>query len=252
MSSITYTRWGALGELIQWHLCPAMDRVLVQLYIIRPPTSCIICSSGLSWSDSDTAVTQLTLLVQAFIDPPCPPTPFRMQFQVLKQRTGFFAACPINLSSSSPHPISIWLCWIYGGSFLTPVCLYIRVPLFQSQGAVYQHTEGRWKMGAAIPSCSSRGPHALCLPTALSGCTWPFMSPTYCHPSPNLDPKQWMQEGASSQHVLSQDPCTCYVFFQDFPPDSLRAPMSPYLRQQRPLAFPWEHTSQPNSAFFLY
>ena len=105
--------------------------------------------------------TQLTLLFQPFIDPPCPPTPFRMQFQVLKQRTGFFAICPINLSSSSPHAISIRLCWIYGVSFLIPVCLYILVPLSQSQGAVYQHTEGRWKMGPAIPSCSSRGPPCL-------------------------------------------------------------------------------------------
>ena len=97
--------------------------------------------------------TQLTLLFQPFIDPP---TPFRMQFQVFKQRTDFFAIFPINLSSSSPHPISIWLCWIYGGSFLTPVCPYTRVPLSRSQGAVYQHTEGRWKMGPAIPSYSSR------------------------------------------------------------------------------------------------
>ena len=124
MIFITYIRWGALGELMQWHLCPAMDRVLVQPYFIRPPTSCIICSSGLSWSDSDFAIYTAYPPVPALHRSPCPPTPFRIQFQVLKQRISFFAVCPINLSSSSPHPISILLCWICGGPSLLSVCTY--------------------------------------------------------------------------------------------------------------------------------
>ena len=43
-------------------------------------------------------------------------------------------------------------------------------PSVQSQGAVPQVTEGRWKMESTVSSCFSRGRRALCLPSALSGC----------------------------------------------------------------------------------
>ena len=82
---------------------------------------------------------------------------FREQLQVLKQRTGFFAVCPPQPFQLFPTPTRCPAVLALWGSFLTPVCLYILVPLSQSQGAVPQDTEGRWRMGPAIPSCSSRG-----------------------------------------------------------------------------------------------
>ena len=60
-----------------------------------------------------------------------------------------------------------------------------------------------------------------------------------------------MQEGASAQHLLSQEPCTCCAFFQAVSLDSLRAPKSPHLRQQPSLVFPSEHRSQPSSTFSI-
>ena len=56
-------------------------------------------------------------------------------------------------------------------------------------------------------------------------------------PPPPATHKLWMQEGTSAQRVLSQEPCTCCAFFQDVSPVSLRAPMSPHLRQQLPFFF---------------
>ena len=46
-----------------------------------------------------------------------------------------------------------------------------------------------------------------------------------------------MQEDASAQHVLFQNLYTCCAFFQDVSPESLRAPLSPHLRQQPRLLF---------------
>ena len=59
------------------------------------------------------------------------------------------------------------------GSFLTAVCLYILVPLSQSQGGVCPDTEGGRPASVytAHPPTPPGGAHALCLPTALSGCT---------------------------------------------------------------------------------
>ena len=56
-------------------------------------------------------------------------------------------------------------------------------------------------------------------------------------PPPPATHKLWMQEGTSAQRVLSQEPCTCCAFFQDVSPLSLRAPVSPHLRQQLPFFF---------------
>ena len=56
-------------------------------------------------------------------------------------------------------------------------------------------------------------------------------------PPPPATHKLWMQKGTSAQRVLSQEPCTCCAFFQDVSPLSLRAPVSPHLRQQLPFFF---------------
>ena len=160
---------------MQSHLCPAMDPILVQPHITRPLPP---ASSDLGVCPDQTPMvlsTQLTHLLQPFMDTPPPTSPpptttFTKQLQVLKQ-TGFLAVCShqpfqfICTPTWCPAELALW------GSCLTPVCLCILVPLFQSQGAVPQDTEGRWRMGPAIPSCSSRGRGALCLPSALSGCT---------------------------------------------------------------------------------
>ena len=65
-------------------------------------------------------------------------------------RTGFF--CPHQPFQLVPTPTRCPAVLALWGSFLTPVCLYTPVPLSQSQGAVRQDTEGRWRMGPAIPS----------------------------------------------------------------------------------------------------
>ena len=169
-----------------------MDPILVQPHITRPLPP---ASSDLGVCPDQTPMllstqltllsTQLTHLLQPFMDTPPPTSPpptttFTKQLKVLKQ-TGFLAVCShqpfqfICTPTRCPAVLALW------GSFFTPVCLCILVPLSQSQGAVPQDTEGRWRMGPTIPSCSSRGRPALCLPPALSGCTCPFMSPPATH-----------------------------------------------------------------------
>ena len=140
MGSTTYGVLELLGELMQCHLCPAKDPILVQSYI-PDPTSCIK-SSGLSRSESHAPVYTAHPPAPALNRPPSP-FMFRMQLQVFKQRTGFFAVCPHHPFQLVPTPtwypavLALW------GSFLTPVYLYILVPLSQSQGTVHQHIEGR-------------------------------------------------------------------------------------------------------------
>ena len=158
----------ALHELMQSYLCPAMDPILVQSHIIRPlpPASsdigvCPDQTPTLLSTQLTLLSTQLTHLLQPFTDTPPPTSPpptttFTKQPQVLKQ-TGFLAICPpqlFQLISTPTRCLAVLALW---GSCLTPVCLYILVPLSQSQGAVRQDPEGRWRTGPAIPSCSSRG-----------------------------------------------------------------------------------------------
>ena len=158
----------ALCEVMQSHLCPVMDPILVQPHITRPlpPASsdlgvCPDKTPTLLSTQLTLLSTQLTHLLQPFMDTPPPTSPpptttFTKQLKVLKQ-TGFLAVCShqpfqfVPTPTRCPAGLALW------GSFLTPVCLYTPVPLSQSQGAVRQDTEGRWRMGTAIPSCSSRG-----------------------------------------------------------------------------------------------
>ena len=106
----------ALPELMQSYLCTAMDPILVQAYITRhlPPTS-----SGLGVCPDQTSTqlpTQFTHLLQPFMDIP-PPRLRPAPEAAPDPQTGFFIVCP-----HKP----------FQGSFLTPVCLYILVPLSQS------------------------------------------------------------------------------------------------------------------------
>ena len=101
----------------------AMDPVLVQPRITRPlrPTS-----SGLQVCPDQTLTllsTQLTLLLQPFSSPS--PLTFRKQLQVLKEWASLLSS-PISLSSSSPHLLSVQLCWLCGGPFSPlSVCTYL-------------------------------------------------------------------------------------------------------------------------------
>ena len=105
---------------MQAHLCPAMDPFLAQPHITRPLPP---ASSAFQVCPDQTPMllsTQLTLLLQPFIDlpQPSPPIPsmFRKQLQVLREKASLPSA-PISLSSSSPHLFSIPLCWLCGGPF---------------------------------------------------------------------------------------------------------------------------------------
>ena len=165
MGSVTHRRWGALGELMLSHLCPAVDPVLVQPHIPDP-----WLLHYLSWSDSHTAVYTAHPPAPALLRPLFT---FRKQLQILKEQASLPFA-PLSLSSSTPtqYPAVLALC----GSFLTPsVC-----PYWSICPRVREQCTGHKKMGPAIPSCSSRGCPALCLPTALSGYPWPFRSPPTC------------------------------------------------------------------------
>ena len=169
----------ALCELMQSHLCPAMDLILVQPHITRtlPPASSAL---GVCPDQTTTVLstqftilsTQLTLLLQSFMDTPTtpPPTPFRKQLHVLKQAS--LPSSPISLSRSSPQPLCIQLCWLCGGPLLPtpPLCLYTLVPLSRAreQCPRTQKEGGRWNL--LFPPVPPGGACALCLPSALSGC----------------------------------------------------------------------------------
>ena len=131
MGSVTHRRWGALGELMLSHLCPAVDPVLVQPHI---PDPCLL--HYLSWSDSHTAVYTAQPPAPALLRPLFT---FRKQLQILKQRTGFLALCPPQ--PFQLHPDSVSSCagsvWVLSH----PVCLSILVRLSQSQGAVHRTQE---------------------------------------------------------------------------------------------------------------
>ena len=105
-SSITYRRLAALRERMQCYLClswiltcfspisPDPCMLCHQVFgsvLIRLPRCCLHSSPSCSSPSQN----------------PLPPR-FRMQLQVLKQRTGFFAAC-------SHQPFQ--LCWICGSPF---------------------------------------------------------------------------------------------------------------------------------------
>ena len=150
------------------------------------------------------------------------------------QRTGFFPVCPHQPSQFIPTPTQYPAMMALWGSFLTPVYLYILVPLSQSQGAVCQDTEGG-RPALMFPPTPLGGILALCLPTALNGYTWPFMSLTIPY-------KLWMQEGTSAQHVLSQEPCTCCLLPGCFPRESQGFHVSTS-KTVTPLAFPSEDMS---------
>ena len=128
------------------------------------------------------------------------------------------------------------------GSFLTPVCLYIVVPLSQSQGAVHQDTEGRWKTGPDIPSSSSR-----CSPCPLSSHCPQWVHLTIYespHPLEAMNAGRCLSPASSvpgTLHLL----CLLPEFFPRESPGS-RVSTS---KTAAPLVFPSEHKAHPNSAF---
>ena len=146
------------------HLCPAVDPVLVQPHIpdahllhyqvfssvlIRLPCCC------LHSSPSCCSPSQTPLHIQEAA--PGPQTENRL---------------PCRLPPSAfpaPPQLDVWLCGLCG-VLSHPLCLCTLVPLSQSQGAVPQDTEGRWRMGPAVPSCSSRG--RLCPVSSHNHATW--------------------------------------------------------------------------------
>ena len=143
---------------MQSHLCPAMDPLLNQPYITRPlPPE----SSAFQVCPDQTPMllsTQLTLLLQPFIDLPLPSPPippmFRKQVQVLREQASFLSA-PISLPSSFPHPLSIQPGWLCGGPFSPlSICTYWSLcPRAREQCARTQKV----KTCPAVPSHSSRG-----------------------------------------------------------------------------------------------
>ena len=252
VDSISYRRW---GPYVNWcSLTCVQPRIpswfsptspepcllhhqLLGSVLIRLPHCCLHSSPSCLHSSPTCSSPSRTHLLPPHLHPP----PHSQSSSRSSNRVA--SSAPISFSSSSPHPLGIQLCWLCGAPFSPPsVCTHWS--LCSEPGSSAQDTEGRWKKGPAIPSFSSRGRPALRLPTALSGCTWWFMSPPATY-------KLWMQEGALAQHLLSQEPCTCCAFFQNVSLDTHRAPMSPHLRQQLPLFF-LQSTGHSPIAHFLY
>ena len=159
---------------MQSHLCPAMDLLLDQPHITRPLPP---VSSAFQVCPDQTPMllsTRLTLLLQPFIDLPLPSPPippmFRKQLQVLREQASLPSA-PISLSSSSPHLLGNPLCWLCGGPF-SPLSVYTYWPLCpraREQCARTQKEDGRRDL--TFPPPPPGAARALCLLTALSGCT---------------------------------------------------------------------------------
>ena len=125
MGSITYRRQKDLGDLMQ--SCHVMGIMLWISTCFSPtsqnPASCIISSSGLSWSDSHASTYMAHPPAPALLRL-CPTPTFRMQLQVLKEQASFLSA-PISLPSSFPHPLSIQPWWLCGGPFSPlSICTY--------------------------------------------------------------------------------------------------------------------------------
>ena len=149
-----------MDELMQSH--HAVDPVLVQPHVpdphllrhqlfrcvlIRLPRCCL--------HSSPSCLHRSPTCFSPSWTPPIPTPSSLGSSSTSSDRTGFFCRHqPFQLVPTPTRCPAVLALW---GSFLTPVCLYILVPLSQSQGAVPQDTEGRWRMGPAIPSCSSRG-----------------------------------------------------------------------------------------------
>ena len=104
--------------------------------------------------------TQLTLLLQPFTDTPPPPPAHTHTHSGSSSRStdkqDSLLSAPLSLSSLSPHPLGVQLCWLCG--VLSHPCLSVHTgPSVQRKRTVSQGTEGRWKTGPAVPSSSSRG-----------------------------------------------------------------------------------------------
>ena len=172
----------ALCEVMQSHLCPVMDPILVQPHITRPlpPASsdlgvCPDQTPTLLSTKLTLLSTELTHLLQPFTDTPPPTSPpptttFTKQLKVLKQ-TGFLAVCSHQPSQFVPTPIGVQLSWLCGGPFsLLSVCTHRSLcPRAREQCARTQKEGGGWDL--PFPPAPPGGARALCLPTALSGCT---------------------------------------------------------------------------------
>ena len=205
------------------HLCPAVDLVLVQPHIPDPYL--------LHYQVFGSVLIRLPCCC-LHSSPPCSSpsqTPPHIQEAAPGPQTENRLLLPPSAFLAHPHIHSVSSCAGSVGSFLIPVCLFTLVPLFQSQE---QCTGHRRKVGPAVrtpPPSSSRGRPCPLSSHSLSGCTWLFMStPTSPHA---------VNAGRGLSPACSvPDPCTCCVF-QDVSPESLRAPVSPYLREQPPLLF---------------
>ena len=156
------------------------------------------------------------------------------------QRTGFFPVFPHQPFQFIPTPTQYPAMMALRGSFLTPVYLYILVPLSQSQGAVCQDTESG-RPALLFPPTPLGGTRALCLPTALSRCLSSFRSPLYLPPS-----CEWRK--APQLSVFSPRTPAPAVSSSKMFPQSQGSRVSTS-KTAAPLGFSLEHRSQLNSAF---
>ena len=222
MGSITYRRRKDLGDLMQSRYAMGIT-LWISMYfrpISQNAASCIISSSGLSWSDCHASTYTAHPPAPALLRPLFT---FRKQLQVLRQRTGFFAICP-------PQPFHlVQLCGLCG-VLSHPVCLCTLVPLSQSQEQWVHRTQKEGgRRDRPFPPAPLEGARALCLPTTLSRCPSPFMSPLYLPPS--CECRKAPRSACSVPghlHLLCLLP-------RCFP--TVRAPVSPHLRQQPLLVF---------------
>ena len=115
-------------------------------------------------------LTWLTLLLQPFTGH-CHSTPCSGSSSRSSNKQASLLSAPISLSSSSAQPLGVQLCWLCGGPF-SPLsfCTYWSLcPRAREQCARTQKEDGRRDL--TFPPPPPGAARALCLFTALSGCT---------------------------------------------------------------------------------
>ena len=163
--------------------------------------------------------TQLTLLLQPFIDLALPSPPISPCSGSTSRSSENRRLCrlPPSAFPARPHTYSVFHCAVFVGGPFSPLSVYTYWPLCPRAGdqcARTQKEDGRWDL-PFLPTPPG-GSRALCLPTVLSGCTWSL----WVSPPPSI--------------FCPRKPAPAVSSSRDVSPESLRAPVSPHLRQQPP------------------
>ena len=187
----------------------------------QTPSSRVIRSLGLPWSDSHAAVYTTHPPASALHRPPAPSlsgcnarSSNGEQILWLYVPNSFSISSPTHLISSHAGFVGV-----LSHSRLSVHTGCSWCPRAREQCVRAQKENERWAL--PFPPAPPGGACAICLPTALSGCAWPCRKA----PQPSLFSPRTPAPAVSSSRDVS--------------PHSLRAPVSPHLRHWPLLLFLW-------------